>query len=263
MAEESEWDRAKKLLLGAVDVMQQLKDKRGSSEDKGSSSKRGNPDLSNQAHGQTHGTVASKKPPSVYEEHRHLFGYQPSKACTYKRAKNTSKGKGKKRKAVSTWTKEVICLKDSEQSMSPTTEEKIELAQMNLGLRKLVFSAKGDSSHIHQVITDAFPILDECGGYTLMRVADNSRELVAIEGPDGGVTVTFLKDILRQAKLYIRPLQCDVPEDKLKKLNEEAKDVCEHSACTYVFTVINMIMFFSFFFVDELCCGTDGFLPGL
>ena len=58
-----------------------------------------------------------------------------------------------------------------------------------------------------------------------MRVSENSRDLVAIEGPDGGVTVTFLKDILHQAKLYIRPLQCDIPEDRLKMLNKEAKEV--------------------------------------
>ena len=36
-----------------------------------------------------------------------------------------------------------------------------------------------------------------------MRTADNSRSLVAVEGPDGGTTVPFLKDILRQARLYI------------------------------------------------------------
>ena len=36
-----------------------------------------------------------------------------------------------------------------------------------------------------------------------MRTADNSRSLVTIEGPDSGITVAFLKDILRQAKLYV------------------------------------------------------------
>ena len=62
----------------------------------------------------------------------------------------------------------------------------------------------------------------ECGGYTLMGVSENSRDLVAIEGPDGGVTVPFHKDILRQAKLYIRPLQCDIPDKKLKALNKRS-----------------------------------------
>ena len=116
-------------------------------------------------------------------------------------------------------------MKDCEQETSPSTKEKIELAQLNLGLRKLVFSAEGDANHIHDVICMSFPILKECGGYTLMCVSENSCDLVAIEGPDGGVTVTFLKDILRQAKLYIRPLQCDIPEERLKMPNKKAKKV--------------------------------------
>ena len=58
-----------------------------------------------------------------------------------------------------------------------------------------------------------------------MRVSENSRSLVAIEGPTGGVDVPFLKDILRQAKLYVRPLQCDVPEKHLKMLIKETKEV--------------------------------------
>ena len=58
-----------------------------------------------------------------------------------------------------------------------------------------------------------------------MEVSENSCDLVRIEGPDSGVTVPFHKDILRQAKLYIRPLQCDIPDEKLKALNKEAKEV--------------------------------------
>ena len=46
-----------------------------------------------------------------------------------------------------------------------------------------------------------------------------------VVGTDSGVTVPFLKDILWQAKLHVRPLQCDIPEDRLKALNKEAKVV--------------------------------------
>ena len=61
-----------------------------------------------------------------YDEHRRIFGYQPSKVYLSKRA---IKGKGKgKKKAVGTWMKEVICLKDWDQDTAPNTEEKIELA---------------------------------------------------------------------------------------------------------------------------------------
>lgn len=36
--------------------------------------------------------------------------------------------------------------------------------------------------------------------------------LVEIEGPDTEISVPYLRDILNQAKLYIRPLQCNVLE---------------------------------------------------
>lgn len=227
MAEGKEsWERAKKLLLGAVDVVLQMKEKNTDGTSGGSSHTQDESEERTKRQRlstpETSQSTSIQKKPSAYEEHRRLFGYQPSKVCCSKRG--TRKGKTKK-KSLGTWTREVICLKDSEQEFSPSTEEKIELAQLNLGLRKLVFSAEGDAAHIHDVILEAFPILDECGGYTLMRVSENSRDLVGIEGPDGGVTVPFLKDILRQAKLYVRPLQCDIPEEKLKALNKEAKEV--------------------------------------
>ena len=194
----------------AVDVMMQLKDGKKTDSGPSSSSSTGStlvPDgksgapavaLTTAARSSSNSSGTSK--PSIYNEHRRIFGYQPSKVYS---SKHTIKGKGKeKKKAVGTWTKEVICLKNCDQETSPSTEEKIELAQLNLGLRKLVFSAEGDANHVHDVICRSFPIL-ECGGHTLMRVSENSRDLVAIEGPDGGVTVPFLKDILRQAKLYV------------------------------------------------------------
>ena len=216
-ASDDSWDRAKNLLLGAVDVMLQLKETKKE------------PSSSSQALPPTHSSnQKSTFRPSVYDEHRRLFGYQPSKTYSVasRRTKGGGGGKGKgKKKATATWTKEVVCLKECAQETAPNAEEKMELAKLNLGTKKLVFNAEGNANHIHEIITDEFPILEECGGYTLMRVSENSRDLVAIEGPDGDVTIPFLKDILRQAKLYVRPLQCNIPEDRLKQLNKEAKGV--------------------------------------
>ena len=70
---------------------------------------------------------------------------------------------------------------------------------------------------INCVLLTKFPILESCGGYTLMRVAENSHRLVEIEGPDSGMTVAFLKDILNQAKLFIHPLQKDITEEDMKE----------------------------------------------
>lgn len=164
------------------------------------------------------------KKPSPYEEHRRLFGYQASKEYSgFSKPPKRSKAKGKKKAA--TWTKDVICFKYCDQDASPTTEEKMELARLNLGPNKLILGAESDASEVFETILAEFPILDDCGGYTLMRVSENSRSLVAIEGPSGGVDVPFLRDILRQAKLYIRPLQCDLPEGRLKILNQETTAV--------------------------------------
>ena len=167
MAEGKEsWERAKKLLLEAVDVVLRMKEKNTDGETSGSSQTQDESDERTKRQrlfiqAKPGASSCLEKKPSGYEERRRLFGYQPSKVCFSK--PGNRKGKGKK-KAVGTSTREaLICLKDSNQECSPSTEEKIELAQLNLGLRKLVFSAEGDAAHIH-VILEAFPILDECGG---------------------------------------------------------------------------------------------------
>ena len=66
--------------------------------------------------------------------------------------------------------------------MAPTIQEQMELAKHNLGLKKLVFCAEGDVAHIHNIILEAFPILETCGGYSLLRISENSKHLVEIEG---------------------------------------------------------------------------------
>ena len=58
-------------------------------------------------------------------------------------------------------------IRDRTQDTSPNTEEKIELAQLSLS-KKLVFPAEGDAAEVHDIILSNFPILSECGGYTLM-----------------------------------------------------------------------------------------------
>ena len=88
---------------------------------------------------------------------------------------------------------------------------------MGLGLSEAVFNSDGDAEHIHQVLLEKFPVLESCGGYTLLRLAENSHSMVEIEGPDSGMTVSYLKDILNQAKLYIRPLQRDISEEDMQK----------------------------------------------
>ena len=63
----------------------------------------------------------------------------------------------------------------------------------------------------HEDILDAFPKLSEGGGYELLRTAEGNNKLLdVIPVPPGGYTASFLKDIVMQAKVYIRPIQKDL-----------------------------------------------------
>ena len=87
---------------------------------------------------------------------------------------------------------------------------------MGLGHKEVLFKSDGDVEHIHRVLLTAFPVLDDCGGYTLLRLSENSHSMVEIESPDGGMTVAYLKDIVNQAKLFVHPLQKDITEEDMK-----------------------------------------------
>lgn len=153
-------------------------------------------------------------------EHKKIFGFKPQGSAL--KGKRSSQPRSIKKKKVATYTKETVCIKFQDQTWLPSTEEQIELARYGLGLKKLVYEADGDAQHIHDIITSNFPVLDSGGGYTLMRLKENSRELVPIDGPDGGMTVPFLKDILRQAKLFVRPLQSDITKEEAEKFCKSA-----------------------------------------
>ena len=108
------------------------------------------------------------------------------------------------------WKIDCICLPDKEQSWKPCSEEKIELARMGLGQKEVFFQSSGDVEHIHRSLLNAFPVLEECGGYKPFHLTKNSHRMVEVEGPKSGMTVAYLKDILNQAKLFVRPLQKDI-----------------------------------------------------
>ena len=168
-------------------------------------------------------------------EHRRLFrsrrsmhtrehNFEPPKASLLTTVTQTSrnpyKGKGKRRiirgarqPARVTWKKSCVCLKNVSQKRKPSAVEKMDLAKMGLGLAELKFDYDGDAEHIHSVLMNQFPQLENCGGYTLLRLNDNSHDLVEIDYPAKGMTVPYLKDILNQAKLYIRPLQKNITAD--------------------------------------------------
>lgn len=163
-------------------------------------------------------STPSERRISAFEEHRRIFGFKPPTPSLNKGKRSRSHPYATKKKKVVTFTKETICLKYKDQNWLPSTEERIELAKLGLGLKKIVYQADGDAKHIHEMITSSFPVLESCGGYTLLRLGENSRELIPVDGPDSGMSIPFLKDILRQAKLFVRPLQSDISKEEAARL---------------------------------------------
>lgn len=194
---------------------------------------------------------------SAFEEHKRIFGFRPPDS-SLKGKNSRAHPRSTKKKKVSTYTKETVCVKFRDQTWLPSTEERIELAKLGLGLKKLTYEADGDAQHIHDTITSNFPVLDSCGGYTLMRLGENSRGLVIIDGPGGGMTIPFLKDILRQAKLFVRPLQCDISVEEAEKFCVIKEGVSASACCIINFNLITCMTeltdhFTNFLLVCECC----------
>ena len=163
-----------------------------------------------------------------------MFGFTLSLSCRKgkdkKRKQKGGAGSAVKRAKISYWSKESICLRYTDQHKAPDTEEKVKLAQMGLGFQELKFELECDSDHIHVVLLQAYPALETCGGYSLLRLGSGLSSLVTIEPPRGGFTVRYLRDILKAAKLFIRPIQKDIESD------DEEGESSNNGVCAYCFT---------------------------
>ena len=157
-----------------------------------------------------------------YREHQRLFGFNCRNAeqagssrqglsSGRKRSSSTTDSLGKKKAALSsaTWTRDCICLGYREQDWVPSLEEKMALASSGLGLKRLTFSQNGDDAHIWNVLKNAFPKLAEVS-YELLRPNPHSKKLLVIAVPPNGFTIPYLKDVVGQAKLYVRPASKDL-----------------------------------------------------
>lgn len=170
-------------------------------------------------------TVTDNQPGSYYGEHRRLFGYKPS-LSVMPTVTSRSKGKGpKSAKAtqpsrLTIWKKEVMCLRCKDAKKVPDTVEKIALGKIGLTVKEVKFDLDGDLWHFDSMVKGAFPELYFTGGYTLMRPS-GSKNLAVIDPPKGGFNVRYIKDILQNARLYIRPLQNNIDDDLLKQADGE------------------------------------------
>ena len=83
---------------------------------------------------------------------------------------------------------------------------KIILVLSGLGKKTLSLFEYGDSTDVDEEMLEAFPSLKDAGRYELLRSAPG-RSLEIIPRPADGYTASYLKDVVQQAKIYVRPIQ--------------------------------------------------------
>ena len=79
-------------------------------------------------------------------------------------------------------------------SKVPNANTRMELARYGLSNRTLLLDSEGDSFHIQAAFYEAFPVLTQCGGFTLL--TQYGSDLLVIERPSQGYTVPYLKSVV-------------------------------------------------------------------
>ena len=132
-----------------------------------------------------------------------------------------------KKKRLGTWSQDFVCLWSTTTTKPPSCLEIADLIRAGLG-RKQITLFDGDGSHeLHREILHTFPRLSEGGGYELLRVAKSGqRNLCVIPSPYDGYSVSYLREVLRRAKAYIRPVQNDLSLDPSDNAADSVRCVC-------------------------------------
>lgn len=115
---------------------------------------------------------------------------------------------------LETWTHEVCVLARCDEDATPTRERLEELISAGLGKAKLVFpDKKADHNKVQLFLEEKFPKLKSAGGFEVLRASGGGggqRPLSLLPPSKEGYSVPHLKERLRQAVAYIRPLQVDL-----------------------------------------------------
>ncbi|KAA0724023.1 hypothetical protein E1301_Tti019930 [Triplophysa tibetana] len=116
-------------------------------------------------------------------------------------------------KRRSSYTRSYFCLDNIDQIVVPTREEKEKLNAAGLGENRITFI--GDekcAEEFKRHILTAYPKLNGCGGFELLRLSGmtRSKKLSVLPCPSTGYTIRFIKDHIKNALIYIRPMQKNI-----------------------------------------------------
>ena len=150
------------------------------------------------------------------EEQRRLYGV--------KRPKESTNGheSAKKKKCV-TWTQKFVCLATTNMKRVPNAPYKCLLEAAGFGEKKVVISdVECSTSEFHDQLVESYPKLAIGGGFEFPRCIPNTRDLELIPFETASVP-RLLKQRVGNGRLYIRPIQKDLPMDPAQLELEEDK----------------------------------------
>lgn len=85
-----------------------------------------------------------------------------------------------------------------------------------LGEETVTLDLLAEAWEINEELFYKFPKLKNGGGYELLHVPESGgKGLDVIAMPKSGYTTAYLKAVVHHAKIYIRPLQCELNLDEV------------------------------------------------
>ena len=117
----------------------------------------------------------------------------------------------KRRRSPPVWTHTFVCLSNRNADMIPSGSDRAQLQIAGLGEKRLSFNLDSSPHDFYREIVSYFPKLSTGGGFELLRCTNPRQSLEIISAPSHGYSASFLKAVVQQAKIYIRPLQRDLP----------------------------------------------------
>eukprot|EP00731_Ephydatia_muelleri_P036878 Em0344g1a len=142
------------------------------------------------------------------KEQKKLFGFY-SKTGNKRKRSCAGPRNSMTLEKIKYWSHDCICLSRRNHDWVPSPQEKMDLALLGLGLKRLSFNINAGPQEISAVVYDSFPQLSGCG-YEMLRTGTTRRKLVVIRTPPEGMTVPYLRDLVQQSKLFLRPTSEDI-----------------------------------------------------
>lgn len=125
-----------------------------------------------------------------------------------KRSSNAKKAPKSKKKKLQTWTHTFVCLANTYDNTVPDSHMRSTLKLAGLGEKRFPIEIHSTGQEVYDELLFQFPELEGAGGIEMLRVPEEGgKDLEAIPAPDDFYSVEYLRAVIKNARIFVRPLQ--------------------------------------------------------